>query len=127
MKPWHLYLVRTAAGHLYTGVTTDVARRFAEHQAGAPKGARSLRGKGPLSLAYAAAVGNRSDALRLERQIKRWSRQRKEHLISGDACLPALPSGGSDKAGRGEPSSVTEGGHDAAGKDIGQPLTGQGQ
>ncbi len=118
MKLWHLYLVRTAAGNLYTGVTTDVARRFSEHQAGAPKGARSLRGKGPLSLAYAAAVGDRSDALRLEWQVKRWSRQRKERLISGDASLPALSTGDKDTAGD-EPSSVTECSHDASGKEIG--------
>lgn len=41
---WHLYLLRTASGMLYTGITTDVARRLTQHQAG--KGAKALRGKG---------------------------------------------------------------------------------
>ena len=84
---WHLYLVRTAGGSLYTGVTTDIARRFAEHQAGAPKGARSLRGKGPLTLAFQAPAGNRSRAQSLEWHIKRWPRARKEALVRGEFCL----------------------------------------
>lgn len=41
--PWHLYMLRLPSGMLYTGITTDVARRLA-HQAG--KGAKALRGKG---------------------------------------------------------------------------------
>lgn len=42
--PWHLYMLRLPSGMLYTGITTDVARRLAQHQAG--KGAKALRGKG---------------------------------------------------------------------------------
>jgi len=87
---WYLYMVRTAGGSLYTGISTDVERRFAEHQAGAPRGARSLRGKGPLELVYRAPAGNRSRALRLECRIKRWSRQRKEALVRGEICLPDI-------------------------------------
>lgn len=87
---WYLYLVRTAGGSLYTGITTDVQRRFAEHQAGAPKGARSLRGKGPLTLAFQAPAGDRSRASRLEWRVKRWPRARKEALVRGELCLGAL-------------------------------------
>jgi len=85
---WDLYLVRTRTGSLYTGITTDVERRFSEHQAGAPKGARSLRGKGPLTLAFQASVGNRSRASQLEWQVKRWPKARKEALIRGALSLP---------------------------------------
>ena len=84
---WSVYLVRTASGALYTGVSTDVARRFAEHQSGGVKGARSLRGKGPLMLAFAANVGSRSQALQLEWQIKRWPKTRKEALCRGEFAL----------------------------------------
>lgn len=91
MTDWHLYLVRTAAGALYTGITTDVERRFAEHQAGAPKGARSLRGKGPLRLEFQAPAGNRAAASRLEWAIKQWPRSQKEALIRGDCPLPQFP------------------------------------
>lgn len=88
---WHLYLVRTASGSLYTGISTDVERRFAEHQAGAPKGARSLRGKGPLELVFRARAGDRSRASRLEWHIKRWPRSRKEALIRGEITLSDVP------------------------------------
>lgn len=80
---WHLYLVETAGGALYTGITTDVARRLAEHRAG--RGAKALRGKGPLVLRHQEPVGSRSEALRLEARMKRltasakraWLAQRK--------------------------------------------------
>ncbi|MEX2473623.1 GIY-YIG nuclease family protein [Marinobacter sp.] len=88
MSHWHLYMVRTARGALYTGITTDVSRRFSEHQAGAPKGARSLRGKGPLELVFSAAVSDRSIASRLEWQLKQWPRTQKEALVRGDITLP---------------------------------------
>jgi len=85
---WSLYMVRTARGALYTGITTDVKRRFEEHQAGAPRGARSLRGKGPLELVFSADAGDRSRASKLEWQIKQWPRSRKEALARGELSLP---------------------------------------
>ncbi|MBK1873514.1 GIY-YIG nuclease family protein [Marinobacter sp. 1-3A] len=85
---WFVYMVRTARGALYTGITTDVPRRFAEHQAGAPKGARSLRGKGPLELVLSLPAGDRSRASKLEWHIKQWPRQRKEALVQGKVSLP---------------------------------------
>ena len=88
MNDWHLYLIRTARGDLYAGITTDVERRFGEHCAGAPKGARSLRGKGPLVLEYQAEVGDRRRALQLEWRVKRWPRDHKEALIRGERGLP---------------------------------------
>jgi len=90
-REWSLYLVRTAAGSLYTGISTDVERRFSEHQAGAPKGARALRGKGPLELVFRAPVGDRSRASRLEWQVKQWPRSRKEALVRGEISLPDGP------------------------------------
>lgn len=87
MTIWFLYLVRTRAGTLYTGITTDVERRFAEHQSGGPKAARSLRGKGPLSLAYAVEIGDRTRAARLEYALKQWPRTRKELLVAGKLRL----------------------------------------
>lgn len=94
MNQWFIYMVRTAKGALYTGITTDVDRRFAEHQAGAPKGARSLWGKGPLELAFFTETRDRATASKLEWQIKRWPRTQKEALIRGEVVLP-------DAAGRG--------------------------
>lgn len=78
---WYLYLVRCANGHLYTGVTTDVTRRFSEHQSGGIKSAKYLRGKGPLTLMYQEKVGTRSDALKREIAVKKLSRAQKLALI----------------------------------------------
>lgn len=87
MTYWFLYLVRTRTGALYTGISTDVDRRFAEHQAGRPKGARSLWGKGPLELVFHEAVGDRSRATRLEYAVKQWPRSRKDALVGGHLKL----------------------------------------
>ena len=83
---WSVYLVRTAAGALYTGVSPDVERRFLEHQ-GSVKGARSLRGKGPLVLAFKSCIGGRTRAMQLEWKIKRWPKNRKEALGNGQLTL----------------------------------------
>ncbi|MFP9528117.1 GIY-YIG nuclease family protein [Pectobacterium brasiliense] len=76
---WYLYILRTVAGVLYTGITTDVSRRLNQHQTG--KGAKALRGKGELTLVFHCRVGNRSDALKLEYRIKQLSKNQKERLV----------------------------------------------
>ncbi|APS28743.1 GIY-YIG nuclease family protein [Pectobacterium brasiliense] len=76
---WYLYILRTVAGALYTGITTDVSRRLNQHQMG--KGAKALRGKGELTLVFHCRVGNRSDALKLEYRIKQLSKNQKERLV----------------------------------------------
>ena len=89
---WSLYLIRTAQASLYTGVTTDVQRRFAEHENRDKKnkGAKALRGKGPLKLVFKIVVGNRSDALKLEYKVKKLSRTDKQQLISRTSKLEEL-------------------------------------
>lgn len=88
---WFLYLIRTADNTLYTGITTDVQRRLVQHQAG--KGAKALRGKEGLSLAFFAEVGERGLALKLEYRIKQLTKRQKEHLVAGDGTFEALLSG----------------------------------
>lgn len=78
---WFLYMIQCANGHLYTGVTLDIERRFKEHQTGGPKAAKFLRGKGPLLLVYNEEVGTQSGALKREIAIKRWPRAKKLALI----------------------------------------------
>ncbi|AJJ10800.1 GIY-YIG catalytic domain protein [Yersinia rohdei] len=86
---WHLYLLRTTTGMLYTGITTDVTRRLMQHQAG--KGAKALRGKGELALVFHCEVGDRSTALKLEYRVKQLSKPQKEQLvISQPSSLIAL-------------------------------------
>lgn len=92
---WHLYMLRMANGMLYTGITTDVMRRMAQHQVG--KGAKALRGKGELALVFHCQVGGHSRALKLEYRVKQLSKQQKERLVaypplSLDYLLPVVKS-----------------------------------
>ena len=84
---WSLYVVRRSDGALYTGIATDVTRRLAEHAGEGGRGAKALRGRGPLTLELSHAVGDRSTAQRLEARIKRLSKARKEHLLAAGALI----------------------------------------
>jgi putative endonuclease len=75
-------MIRCADGSFYTGISTDVARRFEEHASGSPKSAKYVRGRGPLVLIYTREVGNRSEASIEERRIKRLSKVQKIRLLS---------------------------------------------
>ncbi|AWF80637.1 hypothetical protein BTJ40_07330 [Microbulbifer sp. A4B17] len=87
---WFLYLVRTASGALYTGITNDMERRFTEHCSNGPKTAKALRGKGPLSLEYSVVLPDKSTALKIELAIKKWPKSKKEMLILGCHSLPEI-------------------------------------
>ena len=81
MAPWHVYIVRCRDGSLYTGIATDVRRRIAEHARRYGRGAKYLRGRGPLRLVFARVIGTRGLALRIESRIKKLPKARKEALI----------------------------------------------
>ncbi len=79
MALWSVYVVRTRDGALYTGISTDVARRVGEHAEG--RGAKALRGRGPLELVFRRRIGAVGLALRVERRLKRLSRLEKEDVV----------------------------------------------
>jgi len=87
-----LYIVRCADGTLYTGIATDVSKRLAEHE-DSPRGAKFLRGKGPLQVVFSEVVGDRASASQLEYRVKRLSRTQKLALIEGRSALSELASG----------------------------------
>ena len=76
---WYLYILRCGDGSLYTGITTDVARRLEAHRQG--KGAKYTRGRGPLELLYQEECGTHSQALKREREVKALSRAKKENIV----------------------------------------------
>jgi len=88
MQKWSLYIVRCRHGSLYTGIATDVERRFAEHKAN--KGAKYLRGRGPLKLVFKKQLGQRELALKIERRIKSLPKLKKEKLIKTDAGIEEI-------------------------------------
>ena len=81
-RTWELYVLRRADGALYTGISTDVERRLREHSGAGMRGARSLRARGPLVLAYRVVVGTRALALRAESRVKALPKSRKEALVA---------------------------------------------
>jgi len=81
MPEWYLYLIRTGDGSLYTGIATDVARRFSEHQSDGGRGARYLRGRAPLRLVFKKRLGTKSLALKAERRIKKLPKHQKEKIV----------------------------------------------
>ena len=76
---WKLYILRCGDGSLYTGITTDVAKRLEVHRSGT--GAKYTRGRGPLELVYEEECGDHSAALKREHEIKSMSRQEKEKML----------------------------------------------
>ena len=78
---WHCYLLACADGTLYTGITTALERRLAQHNRGA--GAKYTRGRGPVTLAHAEAYASRGAAARRECEIKAMSRAEKQALVNG--------------------------------------------
>ena len=90
-KTYNLYLLRCADGSLYTGIAVDVGRRIDEHRQGR-RGARYLRGRGPLELVYQAEAGDRSTASRLEHRVKCLTKADKEALVAGRLELESLRS-----------------------------------
>ncbi|WP_428853033.1 GIY-YIG nuclease family protein [Imbroritus primus] len=79
-------MLECAGGSLYTGITTDVARRFSQHQAG--KGARYTRSHPPLRIAGAVACGTRSDALKAELAVKRMTAAAKRDYCASLSAIP---------------------------------------
>ena len=78
-KKWYLYVLRCGDGTLYTGITTDVEKRLAQHRSG--KGAKYTRGRHPLELMYQETCEDHSAALKREYEIKKLSREEKLALL----------------------------------------------
>ena len=76
---YFVYILKCADESLYTGVTTDVARRFNEHAAGT--GARYTRAHGAKRIVYTEACGDRASAQKREAAIKRLSRGEKLEVV----------------------------------------------
>jgi len=74
-----VYLIECRDGSLYTGITTDIARRLREHKAG--KASRYTSSKGVVRMVYSEPQPDRSSALKREAEIKRWTRRKKLDLI----------------------------------------------
>jgi putative endonuclease len=80
VKTWYVYIVRASDESLYTGITTDLNRRLAEHQSG-KAGAKYFRGRSACEMVYVEPNHTRSSASKREAAIKKLARQQKLELI----------------------------------------------
>lgn len=79
---WYVYILRCADNSLYTGITTSISRRLNEHNDCNKKAAKYTRVRRPVNLAYAEQQLNRQEASRREYQLKKYSKEKKELLVS---------------------------------------------
>jgi putative endonuclease len=80
--PWTVYIVRCRDHSYYTGITTDLTRRIAEHNS-AGGGAKYTRPRRPVTLVYSETAPSRATAAQREHQIKKMSLAAKTRLIAG--------------------------------------------
>jgi len=80
-ESWSLYIIEASDASLYTGITTDVERRFDEHLNG-PGGAKFFNGRDPVRVVYREDGHTRSSASRREMEIKQMTRLQKVNLVA---------------------------------------------
>ena len=85
---WCLYLVRCIDGSIYTGISIDVQARIDKHNSG--RGAKYTSSRLPVKLIYYESQPNRGSAMKREKEIKTWSKRKKENLASKYSAIPAV-------------------------------------
>jgi len=83
MKVYYVYILECSDKSYYTGITSNLTKRFEEHLAGKHKDSYTYN-KRPLSLVFYAEFTNVEIAIDTEKQIKKWSRAKKKALIDGE-------------------------------------------
>lgn len=79
MKKWFVYLIKCIDGSFYTGFTSDVERRFREHRH--RKGGKYTKLHKPIKVFYTEEFLTKKEAINREKQIKGWTRLKKENLL----------------------------------------------
>ena len=79
---WFVYILRCSDGSLYIGETNDVDARVSRHNDG--RGSSFTASRRPVHVVFTETYDSRDEALARERQLKRWTRAKKEALIAGD-------------------------------------------
>ncbi len=78
---WFVYMVRCSDNSLYTGITTDIARRLHEHNYDDKRAAKYTKCRRPVVLVYQHKYDSRSKACQQEYQLKQLSKIQKEQLV----------------------------------------------
>ncbi len=80
---YYVYILKCSDNSYYTGITNNVERRFAEHQSGLNPDCYTFSRR-PLELVFAEYFTSPKQAIAFEKQVKGWTRAKKEALIAGD-------------------------------------------
>jgi len=81
MSSWYLYIAKCSDNSLYIGISNNVDKRIVRHNQG--DGATWVKQHGAAEIVYRELYQNYLEARHREMQIKKWSRVKKEHLVSG--------------------------------------------
>lgn len=87
---YYVYILRCEGNNLYTGITTDVKRRFEEHGEGKQKGAKFTKTHKPIKIEAVWETESKSDASKLEYRIKQLKKAEKEDLITNGSSVLTL-------------------------------------
>ena len=87
----YVYILECEGGELYTGITTDIVRRFAEHTAREGVGAKYTRSHPAKAIRALWETDDMRSAARIEWRIKRWPRKKKLQLIADPSQLSKTP------------------------------------
>jgi len=82
-KSYHVYVLKCADKSYYTGITNDLERRISEHQAGLHQRSFTYKRR-PVTLVFVQTFQQVTDAISFEKQVKGWSRAKKEALFEND-------------------------------------------
>jgi putative endonuclease len=83
MKYYYVYILKCSDDSYYTGVTNDIDRRFYEHQSGLNPNAYT-HNRRPVELVFCEEYGDINQAIAFEKQVKGWTRKKKEAIIAGN-------------------------------------------
>lgn len=81
MSEWFVYIILTEKNRLYTGITTNIERRYKEHCGEKPSGAKFFRSDKPQKIVYVELCKDRSEATIKEAAIKKLTRTQKDNFI----------------------------------------------
>jgi predicted GIY-YIG superfamily endonuclease len=82
MKTYWVYILRCSDGSYYTGMTSNLEQRLSQHNAGTYPG--YTKSRRPVRMVFSESFYDIDQAIMREKQIKKWSRMKKEALIDGD-------------------------------------------
>ena len=84
MNMYFVYILRTSKNTLYIGQTNNLEKRLKEHKGKSGRSAKYVKYYDSVELIYSEKYPTRSDAMKREAELKKWSKTKKEALVTGE-------------------------------------------